>query len=147
MTSRDKKVFILSGFGKNSGFGQRPALHDIDVNYNFTGHNSEPILQSVKRFRTIYGDAGWEVVYKIRESYAEARKRHLPTFTPAPWKIALTAFCQLAAGRIKVNISAISPAQNIRLNCCAQRAWVSARTIKSMPITVSRTSRPRLKVL
>ena len=49
LTSRDKEVFALSGFGKKAGFGQRPALLIIDVNYNFTGDKPEPILESVKR--------------------------------------------------------------------------------------------------
>ena len=52
LTPRDKEVFALSGFGKEAGLGQRPALLIIDVNYNFTGDKPEPILTSVKRFRT-----------------------------------------------------------------------------------------------
>ena len=80
LTSRDKEVFALSGFGKKAGFGQRPALLIIDVNYNFTGDKPEPILESVKRFRTSCGEEGWDGVYHIRELLAEARKKHLPTF-------------------------------------------------------------------
>jgi len=67
LTSRDKEVFALSGFGKKAGFGQRPALLIIDVNYNFTGDKPEPILESVKRFRTSCGEEGWDGVYHIRE--------------------------------------------------------------------------------
>ena len=80
LTPRDKEVFKLSGFGKKAGLGQRPALLIIDVNYNFTGDKPEPILESVKRFRTSCGEEGWEGVYKIRELLVEARKKHLPTF-------------------------------------------------------------------
>jgi len=80
LTSRDKEVFALSGFGKKAGFGQRPALLIIDVNYNFTGDKPEPILESVKRFRTSCGEEGWDGVYHIRELLTEARKKHLPTF-------------------------------------------------------------------
>jgi len=80
LTSRDKEVFKLSGFGKKAGLGQRPALLIIDVNYNFTGDKPEPILESVKRFRTSCGEEGWDGVYKIQELLAEARKKHLPTF-------------------------------------------------------------------
>jgi len=80
LTERDKEVFALSGFGKKAGLGQRPALLIIDVNYNFTGDKPEPILESVKRFRTSCGEEGWEAVYRIRELLAEARKKHLPTF-------------------------------------------------------------------
>jgi len=80
LTARDKQVFSLSGFGKKAGLGQRPALLIIDVNYNFTGDKPEPILDSVRRFRTSCGEEGWEAVYRIRELLAEARKKHLPTF-------------------------------------------------------------------
>jgi nicotinamidase-related amidase len=80
LTPRDKEVFALSGFGKRAGFGQRPAILVIDVNYNFVGDKPEPILDSVKRFRTSCGEEGWEGVYRIRDLLAEARKKHLPTF-------------------------------------------------------------------
>ncbi len=80
LTARDKDVFALSGFGKKAGWGQRPALLIIDVNYNFVGDKPEPILESVKRYRTSCGEEGWEGVYRIRELLAEARNKHLPTF-------------------------------------------------------------------
>ena len=47
LTQRDKEVFALSGYGKRAGFGQRPAVLVIDVNYNFVGDKPEPILESV----------------------------------------------------------------------------------------------------
>jgi maleamate amidohydrolase len=80
LTPRDKEVFALSGYGKRAGFGQRPAMLVIDVNYNFVGDKPEPILDSVKRFRNSCGEEGWEGVHRIRELLSEARKKHLPTF-------------------------------------------------------------------
>jgi nicotinamidase-related amidase len=80
LTPRDKEVFALSGYGKRAGFGQRPALLVIDVNYNFVGDKPEPILESVKRFRNSCGAEGWEGVRRIGELLSEARKKHLPTF-------------------------------------------------------------------
>ena len=65
LTERDKEVFARSGFGKKAGLGQRPALLIIDVNYNFTGDKPEPILESVKRFRTSCGEEGWDGVHAI----------------------------------------------------------------------------------
>ena len=35
LTERDKQVFIKAGYGQRAGFGERPALIVIDVNYNF----------------------------------------------------------------------------------------------------------------
>jgi maleamate amidohydrolase len=80
LTQRDKEVFALSGYGKRAGFGQRPAVLVIDVNYNFVGDKPEPILESVKRFRNSCGEEGWQGVQRIRELLSEARKKHLPTF-------------------------------------------------------------------
>src|SRR5262245_55089151 len=80
LTPRDKEVFALSGYGKRAGFGQRPAVLVIDVNYNFVGDNPEPILDSVKRFRNSCGAEGWEGVHRIRELLTEARKKDLQTF-------------------------------------------------------------------
>ena len=76
LTPRDKEVFALSGFGKKAGLGQRPALLIIDVNYNFTGDKPEPILESVKRFRTSCGEEGWDGVQAIREGADRAQARH-----------------------------------------------------------------------
>jgi nicotinamidase-related amidase len=80
LTPRDKEVFALSGYGKRAGFGQRPAVLVIDVNYNFVGDKPEPILESVKRFRNSCGAEGWEGVRHIRELLDETRKKRLPTF-------------------------------------------------------------------
>lgn len=44
LTERDKKMWAVSGYGARAGYGKRPALLVIDVNYNFTGDRSEPIL-------------------------------------------------------------------------------------------------------
>jgi len=80
LTPRDREVFALSGYGKRGGFGQRPALLVIDVNYNFVGDKPEPIVESVKRFRNSCGAEGWQGVHHIAELLAEAHKKHLPTF-------------------------------------------------------------------
>jgi maleamate amidohydrolase len=80
LTVRDKEVFSISGYGKRGGFGERPAVLVIDVNYNFVGDKPEPILESVKRFRNSCGAEGWEGIHHIGELLAECRKKHLPTF-------------------------------------------------------------------
>lgn len=80
LTDRDKEVFALSGYGQHAGFGQRPAVLVIDVNYNFVGDRREPILESVKRFRNSCGEEGWIGVDHTVELLAEARKKRLPIF-------------------------------------------------------------------
>jgi hypothetical protein len=37
LTERDKAVFTASGYGVRGGFGKRPALLIIDVNWAFCG--------------------------------------------------------------------------------------------------------------
>ena len=49
LTDRDKAVFNTSGYGARGGFGKRPALLIIDVNWAFCGDRPEPILESIKR--------------------------------------------------------------------------------------------------
>jgi nicotinamidase-related amidase len=80
LTERDKEVFAKSGYGKKAGFGARPVVLVIDMNYNFVGDKPEPILKSVERFRNSCGEEGWQGVYHIRELLEAARKKHLPTF-------------------------------------------------------------------
>lgn len=80
LTERDKQVFAKSGYGKRAGFGQRPALLVVDMNYNFVGDKPEPILASIERFRNSCGEEGWQGVYRIRDLLADARKKQLPTF-------------------------------------------------------------------
>ena len=46
LTERDKAVFAAGGFGARAGFGKRPALLVIDVNWAFCGERPEPILES-----------------------------------------------------------------------------------------------------
>ncbi len=78
LTERDKQVFASSGYGARQGFGKRPALLIIDVNYNFCGDRPEPILQSIKRWRNSCGEDAWEGVRAIKRLLAVARARNLP---------------------------------------------------------------------
>ncbi len=86
LTARDKEVFAKAGFGKRAGFGQRPAVLVIDVNYAFVGDRPEPILKSVERYRHSCGEEGWEGVYRIRELLSAARTKHLPIFYTTAWE-------------------------------------------------------------
>jgi nicotinamidase-related amidase len=80
LTERDKQVFAKAGYGKRQGFGQRPAILVIDMNYNFVGDKPEPILKSIERFRNSCGEEGWEGVKRIRDLLDAARPKHLPIF-------------------------------------------------------------------
>lgn len=78
LTDRDKAVFDAAGYGARAGFGDRPALLIIDVNYAFVGEQPEPILESIKRWRNSCGEEGWEGVAVIAKLIAVARAKGLP---------------------------------------------------------------------
>jgi maleamate amidohydrolase len=78
LTERDKQVFAAAGYGSRAGFGKRPALLVIDVSYAFTGDKSEPILESIKRWRNSCGEDAWVAIPKIRRLIDKAHERQLP---------------------------------------------------------------------
>ncbi|MDP0926608.1 isochorismatase family protein [Paracoccus onubensis] len=78
LTERDKQVFKLAGYGVRQGFGTRPALLVIDVNYAFCGDRREPLLESVKRWRQSGGEAAWDALPVIRKLIDVAHDRELP---------------------------------------------------------------------
>ena len=78
VTDMDKQVFQAAGYGKQMGRGTRPALFIIDVHYNFVGDEPEPILESVKKYRTSCGDIGWQAVGFVKELLDEMRAKDFP---------------------------------------------------------------------
>jgi len=78
LTERDKAVFEAAGYGTRGGFGQRPALLVIDVNYAFCGDKPEPILESIKRWRNSCGEESWPAVEAIKSLIDKAHEKKLP---------------------------------------------------------------------
>lgn len=78
LTPRDQEVISASGFGAEQGFGDRPALLVIDVNYNFCGDRPAPILESIKTWRTSCGADAWAGIAAIRPLLERARAKGLP---------------------------------------------------------------------
>jgi maleamate amidohydrolase len=78
LTERDKAVFAAGGFGARAGFGKRPALLVIDVNWAFCGLRPEPILESIKSWRTSCGEEAWVALDYIKSLIDAARGKGLP---------------------------------------------------------------------
>ncbi len=78
LTERDRAVFQKGGYGRQVGFGQRPALLIIDVTYGFVGDVSEPILESIRRWRHSCGEEGWVAVRCIQSVLEAARSKNIP---------------------------------------------------------------------
>ena len=95
LTERDKQVFAAAGYGKRQGFGSRPAVIVVDVNYNFVGDTPEPILESIKKYRNSCGEEGWQGVYQISRLLDAARGKGVPIF----YSTAPSQRSALAAGR------------------------------------------------
>jgi maleamate amidohydrolase len=78
VTESDRAVMQASGFGARMGFGKRPALLVIDVSYAFCGDRREPILESIKKWRTSCGEVAWDALPIIQRLIEAARERELP---------------------------------------------------------------------
>jgi maleamate amidohydrolase len=78
LTERDKQVFGDAGYGQRAGFGERPVILVIDVNYNFTGDKPEPILESVKRWPNSCGEDAWESMRHIKRLLDTGRAKGIP---------------------------------------------------------------------
>jgi len=93
LTERDQQVFAAAGYGKRQGFGRKPAVIVVDVNYNFVGDVPEPILESIKKYRNSCGEEGWQGVYQISRLLDGARDKKVPIFysTAPSHRVALMA--------------------------------------------------------
>ena len=78
LTDRDKEVFGAAGYGQRAGFGERPIILVIDINYNFTGDKPEPILDSIKKWPNSCGEEAWESMTYTKRLLETARKKGLP---------------------------------------------------------------------
>ena len=78
LTERDRKVFAAGGFGAKAGFGKKPALLVIDVNYAFCGERPEPILEAIKKWRTSCGDDAWDAIPHLKRLIETCRKKGVP---------------------------------------------------------------------
>ncbi|MBI2305455.1 MAG: isochorismatase family protein [Chloroflexi bacterium] len=78
ITERDRMVYEKAGWGQRVGFGTKPALLIIDVNYNFVGDRPEPILNLIERFKSSCGEEGWEAVKEIQGLLPAVRETAIP---------------------------------------------------------------------
>lgn len=78
----EEKRYAAAGFGKRTGFGERPALLIIDVQYRTVGSRSMPFWQSIEEYKTSCGDVGWAAVENIRPLLAAFRDKGFPVIYP-----------------------------------------------------------------
>lgn len=78
LTPRDRSVFAAAGYAREQGFGKRPVVLIIDVNYDFCGDKSEPLLDSIKRWPNSCGEDAWTAIPHIQALLGAARAKRLP---------------------------------------------------------------------
>jgi maleamate amidohydrolase len=78
LSERDRLVFKAAGYSAHAGYGERPALLIVDVNYAFCGDRPEPILEAIKTWRTSCGEDAWTALDSIQPLLAAARTKRLP---------------------------------------------------------------------
>jgi nicotinamidase-related amidase len=78
ISKRDQGVFDAAGFGQSAGFGERPVLMVIDVNYAFCGDRREPILDSIKRWKLSCGEVAWDALPILVKLIETAHIKEIP---------------------------------------------------------------------
>ena len=79
VSDEDREIFDIAGWGKRAGFGKRPALLVIDVNYNFCGDKEEPAIDSIKKWRHACGPQAWHTgIPAIQRVLSAGRAKRLP---------------------------------------------------------------------
>jgi nicotinamidase-related amidase len=83
LTEQDRAVFEKKGMAPRVGFGTRPALLVIDVNYSFCGDKPEPLLESIKRWNYSCGEDSWNAVGAMKPLIEKARAKGVPVIYTA----------------------------------------------------------------
>ncbi|ASY73502.1 isochorismatase family protein [Sinorhizobium fredii] len=78
LTERDREVIGIAGYGARQGFGTRPALLVVDVNYAFCGDRREPVQNAILRWRQSGGEEAWDALPIVSDLIELARSKGLP---------------------------------------------------------------------
>lgn len=78
LTGEEREVYRRAGYHEAFGLGAHPAIVVIDVEYNFTGDVSEPILDSIRKYPNSCGPNAWQVMPAIAAVVARARVAGVP---------------------------------------------------------------------
>jgi nicotinamidase-related amidase len=78
LSELDMAVLAATGSGQRVGFGKRPALLIVDVNYAGCGDRREPILESIKRWPDSCGTSAWDALDVIDRLLKSARSKGVP---------------------------------------------------------------------
>lgn len=83
LTETDQAIARAGVFGLRAGFGARPVILVIDVTWGVTGHKSEPILESIKRWSISCGENAWKALPAIKALILAGRAKGIPVIYTA----------------------------------------------------------------
>jgi maleamate amidohydrolase len=78
----ERETYAMAGLGGMAGFGKRPALLVIDVQYRSVGDRPMPIRQAIKQYPTSCGESGWEAITHIANLVTVFREKKWPVIFP-----------------------------------------------------------------
>jgi nicotinamidase-related amidase len=82
ISAEEQRAYEAAGFGRPSGWGTRPALLIIDVQYRTVGTTPQPFWEAIKEFSTSCGEVGWAAVRRIEPLLALFRRHRWPVLYP-----------------------------------------------------------------
>lgn len=78
LTAKDREVLAKAGYGREITLGKRPALLVVDVTYEFTGKENEPLLDAVEKICTACGEVAWGAIKHMEKIIASVRENKIP---------------------------------------------------------------------
>ena len=78
----EQRAYRAVGFGRPTGFGKRPALLIIDVQYRTVGTKPMPFWEAIKEFPTSCGEVAWDAVGNIAKLLTVFRANGWPVLYP-----------------------------------------------------------------
>lgn len=79
----DRGVYELAGFSNRVGFGNRPVVLVIDLQYRTTGDRPAPIEEAISTmYPTACGRRAWEAVGHVARLLEAARQKGIPVIYP-----------------------------------------------------------------
>jgi nicotinamidase-related amidase len=82
ISDEEQRAYRAAGFGKPTGFGKRPGLLIIDVQYRTVGTRPMPFWEAIKEFPTSCGEVGWKAVVHIERLLKLFRANGWPVLYP-----------------------------------------------------------------
>jgi nicotinamidase-related amidase len=80
LSEAERRLIADAGYAQRMGWGARPALIVIDVNYNFTGDKPLPVTESIVAWPNSCGVVGWDALPQINRLLSACHARNVPVF-------------------------------------------------------------------